>query len=136
MTTGSSAHTQPPAAFGVSVTTFTGHCHGRAPEVERRRLNGEFAGEAIQKAPPRPGVACVGSMAAEVQTGDAGYKNRPPTHARAMWRVRLENDPGRNATGRAVDRMLLALRAYEQRAQGRAALHGWLVARSALTSRT
>ena len=38
--------------------------------------------------------------------------------------------------GRAVDRMLLALRAYEQRAQRRAALHAWLLARNAPTNRT
>jgi hypothetical protein len=75
-------------------------------------------------------------MAAEVQTADAGYTSRPPIHAQTLWRVRLENHAGRQATGRAVDRMMLAIRAYEQRAQRKAALHGWLVARSALTSRT
>jgi hypothetical protein len=75
-------------------------------------------------------------MAAEGQTADAGYTNRPPIHAQALWRVRVEHPPGRQATGRAVDRMLLALRAYEQRAQRRAALHGWLVARHALAGRT
>jgi hypothetical protein len=69
-------------------------------------------------------------MAAEVQTGDAGYTNRPPIHAHALWRVRLEDHAGRQATGRTVDRMMLALRAYEQRAQRRAALHSWLVARN------
>jgi hypothetical protein len=74
-------------------------------------------------------------MAAEVQTADAGYTNRPPVHAQALWRVRLENHAGRQATGRAVDRMRLALQAYDQRVQRRAALHGWLVARRALTSR-
>ena len=46
---------------------------------------------------------------------------RPSIHAQARWRVRLENHAGRRATGRAVDRMLLALRAYEQRARRRAA---------------
>ena len=81
-------------------------------------------------------VACVLSMAAEVQIGDAGYTNRPSIHAQARWRVRLENHAGRQATGRAVDRMLLALRAYEQRAQRRAALHAWLLAHSAATSGT
>jgi hypothetical protein len=75
-------------------------------------------------------------MAAEGQTGETGYTNRPPIHAQAPWRVRLENHAGRQATGRAVDRMLLALRGYEQRAQRRAALHGWLVARRALSSKT
>ena len=74
-------------------------------------------------------------MAAEAQALDAGYTNRPSIHAQARWRVRLENHR-REATGRAVDRMLLTLRAYEQRAQRRAALDGWLLARSALSSRT
>jgi hypothetical protein len=75
-------------------------------------------------------------MAAEIQTTDAGYTNRPPIDPAARWQVRVEKHAGRQATGRAVDRMRLALRAYEQRAQRRATLHGWLVARSALTSRT
>jgi hypothetical protein len=75
-------------------------------------------------------------MAAEVQTADAGYTNRPPIHAQALWRARLQNHAGRHATGRRVDRMLLALQAYEQRAQRRAALEGWLIARRALTIRT
>jgi hypothetical protein len=75
-------------------------------------------------------------MAADVPTADAGYTNRPPIHATALWRVRLENGAGRQATGRSVDRMLLALRAYEQRAQRRAALDSWLLARGALSSRT
>ena len=85
---------------------------------------------------PTPRVACVSSMALEAHSGGGGYTNRPSIHARARWRVRLENHAGRRATGRAVDRMLLALRAYEQRAQRRAALHAWLLARSAPTSRT
>jgi hypothetical protein len=89
----------------------------------------------LEEGLPGRGVACVSRMAAEVQTADGGYTNRPPIHALAPWRVRLENHAGRQATGRAVDRMLLALRVYEQRSQRRAALHGWLVARSALTSR-
>ena len=75
-------------------------------------------------------------MAAEGPTASAGYTNRPPIHAQAVWRVRREKHAGRHATGRGVDRMLLVLRAYEQRAQRRAALEGWLVARRALTSRT
>jgi len=74
-------------------------------------------------------------MAAEVQTAEAGYTNRAPIHAHAVWRVRLENHAGGQATGRAVDRMMVALRAYEQRAQRRAALHSWLVARNAVTGR-
>lgn len=74
-------------------------------------------------------------MAAEIQAADAGYTNRPTIHPQMRWRARLESHAGRQATGRAVDRMLLALQAYEQRAQRRATLHGWLVARGALTSR-
>jgi hypothetical protein len=116
--------------------TLTGHRLGSALKVKRCRLNGQFAGKALQESPPRRRVACVSSMAAEARTADAGYTNRPAIHAQALWRVRLENRAGRHATGRAGDRMVLALRAYEQRAQRRAALHGWLVARSALTSRT
>jgi hypothetical protein len=81
-------------------------------------------------------VVCGSRMAAEVPTAEAGYTNRPPIHAQALWRARLENHAGRHVTGRRVDRMLLALQAYEQRAQRRAAFEGWLVARSALTSRT
>jgi hypothetical protein len=79
-------------------------------------------------------VACMSSMAAGVQTADAGYTNQPSIHAQARRRIRVENHAGRQATGRAVDRMFLVLRAYEQRAQRRAALQGWLLARSAITS--
>jgi hypothetical protein len=75
-------------------------------------------------------------MAAEIETAESGYTNRPPIHLQAPWRVRLDSYAGRQATGRAVDRMRLALRAYEQRAQRKAALHGWLAARLAVTSRT
>jgi hypothetical protein len=74
-------------------------------------------------------------MAAEVQTADAGYTNRPPIHVHGRWRVCLESHAGGQATGRAVDRVMLALRGYEQRAESRAALHSWLVARNALASR-
>jgi hypothetical protein len=82
------------------------------------------------------GVYSAGSsMAAEVQTADAGYTNRPPTHAHGRWRVCLEGHTGGQTTGRAVDRVMLALRAYEQRTQRRAALHSWLVARNAVASR-
>ena len=75
-------------------------------------------------------------MAAEVDTADPGYTNRRPVHAQAPWQLPLENHAGRQATGRAVDRMRLALRAYEQRAQRRAALHRWLAARVTLTTTT
>jgi hypothetical protein len=74
-------------------------------------------------------------MAAEAKRADDGYTNRPPIHAREVWRAGQNSQAGQ-ATGRAVDRMLLALRAYEQRAQRRAALHGWLVARRALSTGT
>jgi hypothetical protein len=74
-------------------------------------------------------------MAAEVQKADGGYTNRPPIHPREVWGVGQNSHAGQ-ATGRAVDRMLLALRAYEQRAQRRAALHGWLLARRALRTGT
>ena len=74
-------------------------------------------------------------MVTEAQTTDAGYTNRPPIHARAYRRARLENHAGRHATGRRVDRMLLALRAYEQRAQRRSAFEGWLMARRPITGR-
>ena len=73
-------------------------------------------------------------MAAEVDTADPGYTNRRPVHPQGPWHVPLENHAGRQATSRAVDRMRLALQAYEQRAQRRAALHRWLAARVALTS--
>ena len=33
-------------------------------------------------------------MAAEVQTADAGYTNRPPIHTQALWRARLETHAG------------------------------------------
>jgi hypothetical protein len=72
-------------------------------------------------------------MAEEART--AGYTNRPPSGAQTVWRVRLERHPGGQATGRAVDRMVLALRAYEQRAQRRAALQAWLAARGGLAAR-
>ncbi len=49
--------------------------------------------------------------------------------------LRLNPHAGRHATGRAVDRMRLALRAYDQRAERRAALDGWLAACAALSSR-
>ena len=75
-------------------------------------------------------------MAAEGQTAETGYTNRPAIHASARWRARLDNHAGRHGTGRRVDRVLTALRAYEQRAQRKAALDGWLAARGMLTTRT
>jgi hypothetical protein len=70
-------------------------------------------------------------MELDVESARAGYINRLPAHGATVWRGRLETRSGRHATGRAVDRMLLALRAYEQRAQRRAALRDWLIARRA-----
>ncbi len=55
------------------------------------------------------------------------YVNRPG-HAQTTAGARGERLPGRNSTRRAVDRMFLALRTYEQRAQRRAAMRAWLVA--------
>jgi hypothetical protein len=75
-------------------------------------------------------------MAAAVETAEPGYTNWRPIHAEAPWGVRLDPHGGRQGTDRAVDRMRLALRAYEQRAQQRAALHGWLAARMTLTRTT
>jgi hypothetical protein len=70
-------------------------------------------------------------MDLEVESAPAAYINRAPGHTRAIWRGRLEAGSGRHTTGRAVDRMLIAFRAYEQRAQRRAAMHAWLIARHA-----
>jgi hypothetical protein len=86
--------------------------------------------------PPSLGVVCTTRMAAAVNTPDPGYTNRPPIDPQAPWQVPRDIHAGRQVTGRAVDRMRLALRAYEQRAQRRAALHRWLAARMALTSTT
>jgi hypothetical protein len=68
-------------------------------------------------------------MAAELATSESGYTNRPSVRIQAPQRLRLDG----GGAGRAVDRMRLALHAYEQRAERRAALHGWLAARAALT---
>jgi hypothetical protein len=72
-------------------------------------------------------------MPPEIPTSEDGYINRPRVHSQPLWRVRLDNRAGRH---RALDRMRLALQAYEQRAQCRAALHGWIAARAALSTRT
>jgi hypothetical protein len=75
-------------------------------------------------------------MELDVESARAGYINRLPAHGRAVSRGRFETRSGRHATGRAVDRMLLALRAHEQRAQRRAALRAWLIARRAAINAT
>lgn len=63
------------------------------------------------------------------------YTNRSAGRARAAAQLhRLGRPSPLHTTGRAVDRMLVALRGYEQRAQRRAALHAWLTARRAATS--
>jgi hypothetical protein len=69
-------------------------------------------------------------MELEVESAPVAYVNRAPG-ARGIWRGRLDTASGRHTTGRAVDRMLVALRAYEQRAQRHAQMHAWLVARRA-----
>lgn len=63
--------------------------------------------------------------------GAAAYTNRPSARGHGTRRERFETDARLSGTGRAVDRMLLALRAYEQRAQKRAALHVWVMRRRA-----
>ena len=56
------------------------------------------------------------------------YTNRRPVHpGRMTWEVA---GPHAGAS-RALDRMLIALRAYEQRAQRRGVLRAWLIARNA-----
>ena len=70
-------------------------------------------------------------MAGEMATSDSGYTNRQSRRAQGPLRLALEASAGGQATGRAVDRVRLALRVYEQRAERRAALHGWLAARAA-----
>ena len=70
-------------------------------------------------------------MDCDVASAPATYLNRPPGPPRALWRTRLQTTPARPGTGRAVDRMLVALRAYEQRAERRASLRAWLIARRA-----
>ena len=71
-------------------------------------------------------------MAADAAASESGYINRPSSRAQVPRRLRLDS----RSTGRAVDRMRLALRAYEQREERRAALYGWLAARAALASST
>jgi hypothetical protein len=68
-------------------------------------------------------------MDRDVESAPATYLNRPVGHAPAIWRSRVENFSTLRTTGRAVDRMLVALRAYEQRAQRRAAMRAWIIAR-------
>jgi hypothetical protein len=63
--------------------------------------------------------------------GAAGYINRHSERGRAAMQDRLAAHARQSGTGRAVDRMLLVLRAYEQRAQNRAALHVWMMSRRA-----
>jgi hypothetical protein len=69
-------------------------------------------------------------MAAGAETSDSGYTNRPAMRAQAARRLRLDAGAGRHSTGRAVDRMRLTLRAYEQREERRVALYSWLAARA------
>ena len=92
--------------------------------------------EARREGPPKAPVAFDPRMAADIEPTDPGYANRAPMHFRAPWRARSNDQAGRPAAGRAVERMRLVLQAYEQRAQRRAALHAWLAARVALSGRT
>ena len=68
-------------------------------------------------------------MDRDVESAPTVYLNRPPRRALAIWRSQGGNVSRHRTTGRAVDRMLLALRAYEQRAQRRAALRVWMIQR-------
>lgn len=74
-------------------------------------------------------------MTAELSTVETTqYTNRPPRPL-AGGRSSGAGTCGptaRREQPRAVDRILLCLRAYEQRAASRAALHGWIAARAAL----
>jgi hypothetical protein len=63
--------------------------------------------------------------------GAAAYVNRPHAHGQSTGQERLEIQSRLGGTTRAVDRMLIALRVYEQRAQRRAALHMWVMTRRA-----
>jgi hypothetical protein len=68
-------------------------------------------------------------MDRDVEPAPAAYLNRPTGHASSVWRSHVENLSRLRTTGRAVDRMLLVLRAHEQRAQRRAALRTWMLGR-------
>jgi hypothetical protein len=63
--------------------------------------------------------------------GAAAYAHRPVKRDEGTARERLATQARLSGTGRAVDRMLIALRAYEQRAQQRARLHMWVMTRRA-----
>ena len=95
-----------PISLSPPVNALTRSSHAVSPEGRPGSPASTQRFSPWTKARRRPGSLRVG-MAVEVQTGDAGYTNRPSIHAQARWRVRLENHTGRQATGRAVDRMLL-----------------------------
>ena len=58
------------------------------------------------------------------------YTNRPRSHLAGVTRQGAAVSTPSGAS-RALDRMLIALRGYEQRAQRRVILRAWLIARSA-----
>ena len=58
------------------------------------------------------------------------YTNRPRGHTARVTR-QVAAASTQSGASRALDRMLIALRGYEQRAQRRVALRTWLIARSA-----
>ncbi|HET9102876.1 MAG TPA: hypothetical protein VFN55_05930 [Solirubrobacteraceae bacterium] len=62
------------------------------------------------------------------------YTNRPSRAAAAGVRGPVGAPPPGTTGQRALDRMFVALRAYEQRAQRRLALRAWLVDRRAETA--
>ena len=72
-------------------------------------------------------------MTAELSTVEAmRYTNRPPRPLPADRCPGAPGESGRRSDVRAMDRILLCLRAYEQRAASRAALREWIAARAAV----
>lgn len=75
-------------------------------------------------------------MSADAGTPDSGYVNWPPPSTQTARRLGLGGSAGRRATGRAMDRVRLTLRAYEQREERRAALYAWMAARAMVSGQT
>ena len=61
----------------------------------------------------------------------SAYSNRPWRAAAAGVRGPVASSPRGTSGPRALDRMFIALRAYEQRAQRRIVLRAWLADRQA-----
>jgi hypothetical protein len=74
-------------------------------------------------------------MAADTGTPDSGYINWPPVAKGTAQRLGSDGHADRHGPGRAMDRMRLTLRAYEQRDERRRALYAWIAARAVLSSR-